>query len=94
MLYDLITLLAPCLLDLFHLLVSVLTGVFFGFLVAARVLSIAVQSAAAALATSTEGSRGMVGKHLLFEFFELVIFVFPVVFYLFLCFASGVFDTL
>lgn len=40
LLYDLIPLLTPCLLYLFDLLVRVLAGVFFGFLVAARVLSI------------------------------------------------------
>ncbi len=36
---DLIPRLAPCLLDLFHLLVCIFTGVFFCFLVAACVLS-------------------------------------------------------
>lgn len=40
-----------------------------------------------------EDVRG-VGRHLFFEFFELVIFLLPVIFYLFLCFAPGVFDAL
>lgn len=40
-----------------------------------------------------EGMCGM-GEHLLLELLELVIFLLPVVFYLFLRFVLGVFDTL
>ena len=40
-----------------------------------------------------EGTYGM-GEHLLLELLELVIFLLPVVFYLFLRFVLGVLDTL
>lgn len=60
LLYDLIPLLTPCLLYLFHLLLCVFAGVLFGFLVATRVLSIVAQSAAA-LARSLDG-RGRAGS--------------------------------
>ena len=49
---------------------------------------------AAVLTTSGHGVEGEKAGNLLFEFFELVLFLLAVIFYFFLRFGSGVFDAL
>ena len=81
----LVAMLLAGLLDLFLLGLSFLIGILFGLFVAARVLS---PSAAASAQTRSSAGSIYRGLKLLVLFFSL----FPILLYLFLCLAPGIFD--